>query len=263
MKLTSLWRNLIHRKRVERDLDEETGAYLADLTDEKTRAGASPDAARRAAAIEMGGTEQVKEQVRDARSGALLETLWSDVRYGLRVLCKSPGYTIATVLVLALGIGANTAIFSIVYGVLFRPLPYPDADRVAMVYDYFAPQNNEHGNLCLADYFDLKARQHSFSEFGVVTTSRYDLTGVDEPEQVLGAAVTAGFFTALGNLGRGRSRDSPGGGRAEWHTSGGVERVALEGTLWRRSRGGWPERPAQWSLANDRGRDAGFVPPAV
>jgi predicted permease len=198
MKLTSLWRNLVHRERVERDLDEETGSYLAELTDEKKRAGASPDAARRAAAIEMGGTEQVKEEVRDARSGALLETLWSDVRYGLRVLRKSPGYTLAAVLVLALGIGANTAIFSIVYGVLFRPLPYPDADRVAMVYDYFAPQNNDHGNLCVADYFDLKARQHSFSEFGLVTNNRYDLTGVDEPEQVAGAAVTAGFFAALG-----------------------------------------------------------------
>jgi putative ABC transport system permease protein len=197
MKLAALWRNLFHRTRVECDLNDETSAYFEALVDEKTRAGASRDAARRAAAIEMGGAEQVKEEVRDARAGALLEALWSDVRYGLRVLRKSPGYTVATVLVLALGIGANTAIFSVVYGVLFRPLPYPQDDRIAVIFDHFAPQNNPRGHLCLADYFDLKARQRSFSEIGVFAGNRFDLTGVDEPEQITGAAVTSGFFEAL------------------------------------------------------------------
>jgi predicted permease len=198
MNLAPLWRNLTHRKRVERDLDDETNAYFDALVDEKMRAGTSLGDARRAAAVEMRGAEQVKEEVRDARAGALLDALWNDLRYGVRVLRKSPGYTIATVLVLALGIGVNTAIFSVVYGVLFRPLPFPEADRITVIFDHFAPQNNPRGNLCLADYFDLTARQHSFSEIGLFRNSRYDLAGVDEPEQVRGVAVTSGFFAVLG-----------------------------------------------------------------
>jgi predicted permease len=235
MSLATLWRNLIHRTRVERDLDDETSAYLEALVEEKTRAGASRAEARRAAAIEMGGVEQVKDEVRVARSGALLETLGSDIRYGLRVLRKSPGFTIATIVVLALGIGANTAIFSVVYGVLFRPLPYPGADRVAVIFDHFAPQNNPHGNLCAADYFDLKARQHSFSSIGVFTNNRFDLTGVDEPEQLPGAAVTSGFFEALGT--------QPVAGRIllpEEDAPNAVPVVVLSESLWKRRFGGDP-----------------------
>ena len=250
----SLWRNLLHKDRVERDLDDEVGAYLGLLTEEKIAAGMRPEEARRSARIELGGVEQVKENVREVRTGAFLEILLQDLRYGLRTLARSPGFTAAAVLALALGIGANSAIWSVGYGVLLRPLPYPDADRLAMVFMHFSPQNNERGNLSMADFFDWRERNHAFLAPAVYSTARFDITGANvanvanvvnaatgasgagEPEEVQGARVTAGFFHTLSVrplLGRGfeTGEDRPGSDRLA---------VVSEG-LWRRRFGGSPD----------------------
>jgi putative ABC transport system permease protein len=133
MKLSRLIYRLLHPARAERDLDSELRSYLELLTDEKVRAGLSPDHARRAALVELGGVEQVKEEVRDVRAGALVEIFLKDVRYAVRALARTPAFTLAAALALALGIGASAAVFSVVNSVLLRPLPYAHAERLVVI----------------------------------------------------------------------------------------------------------------------------------
>src|SRR5438552_9457421 len=128
-------RNLFSSRRMEMDLDQEVHAHLELLTEENIRAGMPPGEARRAARIELGGIEQVKEQVREERLGNWLHSVISDCRYGFRQLRKNPGATAVMIFTLALAIGATTAIFSVVYGVLLRRLPYTDANQITAIFE--------------------------------------------------------------------------------------------------------------------------------
>jgi len=198
-RLASLRRNLFTRARVERDLDNELRAYLDQLTDEKRRAGMGAAEARRAARIELGGLEQVKEEVRQVRTGQMLEEFLRDLRYGIRTLRKNPAFTVVAVLALALGIGANTAMFSVAYGILLRPLPYAGADRVAVVYMSYFPRDFRFGTMCIRDYLMWRENNHAFEDPSLFTSRRMDIGGKEGvPEQVQGASVTAGFFSTLG-----------------------------------------------------------------
>lgn len=132
-RLSSLWRNLVHRHRVDRELDDELGAMFTLLVDEKIQAGMTPEQARRAARLALGGVEPVKQRVREERSGALVETILKDTRYAVRVLRANPGFTFVVVLSLAAGIGANSAMFSVANALVWRSLPVPSPEQLHIV----------------------------------------------------------------------------------------------------------------------------------
>src|ERR1700678_1933625 len=133
-RITSAPRNLFRKRQVEQQLDDEVHAYADMLIDERIAAGMSASEARRTALAEIGGLEQVKQAVRDHRAGADAELLWQDLRFGLRQLRRNPGFTWTAIVTLALSIGANTAIFSVVNALMLKSLPYSQPERMGTIY---------------------------------------------------------------------------------------------------------------------------------
>jgi len=129
-RMTNFRRNIFAREKTDRDLDDELRAYSDLLAQEKIREGMNPQEARRAAKIHLGGVEQVKEEVRQARTGSWLDSVFQDFRYAARTLRKNPGFSAIAILTLALGIGANTAIFTLTYAVILKSLPVPNPHQL-------------------------------------------------------------------------------------------------------------------------------------
>lgn len=205
MKLWTKFKALFARRRLEREMSEELQAHLDGLTERNVAKGMSPDEARYAALRTFGGVEQIKERARDERRLIWLEQFFQDLRYGARQLRKAPGFAAIALLTLALSIGATTAIFSVLHGVLLRPLPYPQSDRLVTLRETFPPDGGAAPPTWGAYYYWAR---HA-SSFSGIAASRFDsanLTGADEPERVTVVHVTSNYFSTLGSpllLGRG------------------------------------------------------------
>jgi predicted permease len=216
-RIGSFFRGRAHRAADDRDLDAEVRAHAELLVDEKVRQGMSSQQAQRAARLEMGGIEQVKEEVRSARPGVWLETMWQDVRFGARMLRKNPGFTAVAVLTLALGIGANTAIFSVVNAVLLQPLSYPQPDRLVALERYY-PQGDSGPSVSIPKFMVWREQTQVFQAVAAydIAGPGINLTGGDLPEQVKGIHASADYFAVFGApLAAGRTytpeEDRPGG----------------------------------------------------
>ena len=196
MRILSLFRNLFRKRAVEQALDDEVSSSVDVLTQEKMKQGLSQPVARREALIELGGVEQVKEEVRAVRAGRFLEDFARDVRFALRTLAKSPGFTTVAVITLALGIGANTAIFSVVYGVLLRPLPYPNPSRLVSLYETEGPGTYE--PVPYLDFRDWQRENHSFTQLAAVMGDDLILIGPEGVAYVQVNDISADFFPTLG-----------------------------------------------------------------
>jgi predicted permease len=225
-RIASLWRNLLRRDRVERDLDDELGAVYELLIEEKRRAGMDLEEARRATTLELGRVESVKEQVRDGRAGAFVETLVVDARYACRTLCRRPGAATAAVAMLALAIGVTPAMFTIVDALLLRPVPFPAPDQLAQVH-----MAGPHGGSLSVAPAVLRGWRES-AAFAGAESAEPDtaLIELDGSVVVRGMArVTPGIFDVLGGVQpiRGRLFD-----RFEGQ-AGTDDRVLLSEDLWR------------------------------
>jgi putative ABC transport system permease protein len=204
VKARTFLRNLFWTQSVETDLDQEVRSHLEMLTDEKIRAGMSPQEAQRTARIELGGIEQVKEQVREQRLGNYLHAVLSDCRYGLRQLRKNPAFTAVTILTLALGIGATTAIFSVVYGVLLRPLPYPKPNQIVRLWEV----SSEGTRMSFADpnFGDVRSQARSLQGLAEYGAWLQSVSGGSGPTRTMTGTVSRDFFSVMGVqplLGRG------------------------------------------------------------
>jgi len=200
-------RNLANGTKQSRDLDEEIRAHVELMAEEKMAKGMEPEQARREARIEAGGIEQVKENVRSNRAGAWLDVLAQDVRFGIRVLIKNPGFTLVAVLALALGIGANTAMFSIVNSVLLRPLPYAQPDRLVKIWTRFTNIGlpDDQNWISAPEFRDITELNKSLSDVAAFTNVNFNVTTSGTANRVLGAQVSPSFFAILGvNAERGR-----------------------------------------------------------
>ncbi|HEX5425130.1 MAG TPA: ABC transporter permease [Candidatus Acidoferrales bacterium] len=197
-KLRLRLRSLFRRERVDGELNEELRFHLERQIVANVASGMSPDAARRAALREFGGIDQIREECADMRRINWLQDFFQDVHYGLRMLRKSPGFTIVAILTLALGIGANTAIFSVVYAVLLKPLPYPHPTQLVVITDSNSQKGIRKGNTSYQDFLELRDQNHVFSDVGGLTGHDLTLTGRGDPFQVDTASVTPGLLAAMG-----------------------------------------------------------------
>jgi putative ABC transport system permease protein len=189
----------VRRAQLETEFDEELQFHLEKQTQEHIARGMAPAAARLAARREFGGAMPIKEDLREARGMHLADTFVQDVHYGARLLTRNRGFAAAAILTIALGIGATTAVFSVVYGVVLRPMPYPDAGRLVNLWSSIPEMALPRAFVSAANYRDWRAQNDVFEQLALVRhIGNFNLTGAGDPERLQGARVTASLFRVLG-----------------------------------------------------------------
>jgi putative ABC transport system permease protein len=191
-------RGLFHRDRVDRELDEELDAWIDELATRHRRDGHDEATARRMARADLDGVDRLRDEVRSTRPGQMWEGMMQDLRQACRALARTPGFTVAVTLTFALGIGANTAIFSVVNAMLLEPLPYRDASRLVFVWTDMTSSGYPRAPLSGPELIDLRTRTKGFDGFGAIWTNTTTLAGDGEPEQLRVGLVTSDFFSVLG-----------------------------------------------------------------
>jgi putative ABC transport system permease protein len=221
----------------EREPVAELEGHLEMHIDDNLRAGLTPEAARRRALLQLGGIEQTRQHYRDRRGLPRLESLLQDIRFGLRMWRRNPGFTAIAVVTLALGVGANTAIFSVIRTVLLEPLPYPQADRI-MQLESILDDSRLHPNLSIAKFMTFREQTAVFQDAALYWAygGRVNLTGGDRPEQLGGLHVSADYFRLFrAGVALGRTFS------AEEDRPGGPPVVVISSGLFRRRFGGDPQ----------------------
>ena len=196
--LKSISATLFRRSRVERDMDEELRSHIAARADDLMRSGLTRPEASRCARLEFGGYQKYKEEIRESLGAHFIESLVQDLRYAFRMLHKSPGFTAVAVLTLALGIGANTAIFSIVNTVLLRPLPYPNSDRLVRIFFNEPGVGLRDVRFSKPELNDLLTRAGVFEDVSPIYEGSENLTGGKQPERVEAVNGSFSYFSMLG-----------------------------------------------------------------
>ena len=226
----SFWR----RQKRDSELDEELQSHLQMAAEDRKDRGESPENARLAARRELGNIEIIKEVTREMWGWASLERLMQDLRYGLRMLAKSPGFTAVAILTLALGIGANTALFSVVNGVLFNPLPYPHPEQLVWLAE--SKPNFATGSISFPNFQDWQKNNQTFTSMGLSRGYSYNLTGLGDAEQLRARLISSDFFAVLDvhpAIGRSFS--------AGEDAIGAAPIAMISGGLWKRKFGSSPE----------------------
>jgi predicted permease len=250
MIVNKLWRRgraLFTVRRIEQELEREMRLHLEMETEENIRRGLHPDEARRVALRNFGGVDRYKEECRDVRRNRRLETLWQDVRFGARMLGKNPGFTLLAVVTLSLGIGANTAIFSVVYGVLLRPLPYQNGHELVVLQQYSARSGANNLGFSVKEINDYRKQSQTLAELTEHHSMNFTLLGGVEPERIQTGVVSANFFEMMGVkplLGRTFLPED------EVHGAEAV--LVLSYNYWQRSHRGDPALIGQRFRMNDR-----------
>jgi putative ABC transport system permease protein len=197
-RLRHFLRNLLRRGRVERELADEIDGAVDLLIEEKVAQGMSRDDARRAARLEIGGVDPVKEEVRDVRAGAWLDALRQHLRFGVRALIRRPGFSVVAILTLGVGMGATTAMFSLIDSVLLKPLPFHEPGRLTMVWEARPRLNAPRMEAAPLNYVDWQQQAQSFESLAAYINNFVNLTGVGTPERLVAAQVTPNLLPTLG-----------------------------------------------------------------